>query len=179
MSCNYRCVNARYSTCRCSCGGANHGGGSVHIGTSSHRSRENTGNFLRSAGIGISTGLVVPAVSSIFPPVGLVYTTYNSINFGYTLYKHLKKEDTHGLLNDVSKYLSSEVVQKVSEPYATQIAEKLTSAVEVSGLVSDLSSKTGVGASIYSNMFEGTVKNALINGVGNLAQYAIGVAIGG
>lgn len=177
MTHNSRCASARSSNCRCSCGGSLHGTGGFS------RSSQGSSSMLSTTARSVVVGAGIGFTATVFPVVVPIYKAYTIAKIGKEIYdayeKSKDREKTFDkLILESAKYGASEVSEKVSENQASQIARGIKIAAESVGLISQIARETKIDESVYGSMLEGSVKNGVLSGIGNLTNYTIEGLIG-
>ena len=62
----------------------------------------------------------------------------------------------------------------MSKDEADKISRGIRLAAESAGIIAQISQRTNINEGIYGSMLEGSFKNGMLSGIGNLTTYAIG-----
>jgi hypothetical protein len=180
MTHNARCAYAKSSQCRCSCGGSLHGSGfsrSRRIARKLRR-KSKSSTLLGSTAKSLVIGASIGATATVFPAIVPIYKAYSIAKIGKELYDTYtesknKNETFDKLMTEATKYSTSEASKKLSENDASQIAKGIRLTAESVGLISQISQESKIDENVYGSMLEGSVKNGMLSGIGNLTSYTV------
>jgi hypothetical protein len=180
-NCDERCWNARSprSSCRCSCGGENHGRGYSGYGKYTPR----VSDFLKSTGKAAATSAVIYGVSAASPPLGAflipAYTAYGYSKLGYGLlkiYEEIRAQGRAG--SDSVKGTSESIGEAATQGIADSLASSIVGKASQGGLFKEMATKTGAKEVVIAEMMRGSTSSALSTGGGELAKFAVMKAVG-
>jgi hypothetical protein len=204
--CGPSCWYARSppSACRCSCRGAHHGcyrGRGYSRYHASYRERDrlararhifivsprpkpqSIGDYFKSIGKSVLTNALLYALSAAIPPFGAVAipakAAYDYSKLSYGLYK------VYGELSSKRKVSGDSLMQAsgplgefVTQPAADDLASKITTKAQESGLFKEIADRTNIQEVVYAEMLRGSTSSALSTSGGELAKFVIRKAVG-
>lgn len=112
------------------------------------------------------------------PVLEKAYSIYKEAQTCEKIYEHLQKNENREAIVEFSRYASSKILENISEPKASEIAQNIRTATEQTGILKTMSEKTGIDTSIYGNMLEAVVKSELMDKVESLKDYVIDETLG-
>jgi hypothetical protein len=188
-TCDYRCWNAVTppSACRCSCGGANHGGRYRRVirrrNVTPQAQQTSADDYFKSVGKAAMTSAVIYGLSTAAPPLGAVlipaYTTYNYSKLGYGLLKVYMEISSQGEVSpDTMKGPAASVGGTTTQGPADAAATAVIARASQSGLFTEMAARTGVQEQVIAEMMRGSTSSALSASGGELAKFAIAKAVG-
>lgn len=126
----------------------------------------------------VAVGLTVGAVASVFQPIVPMYKAYSMIKVGKGIYDNYKKTQRSGTIfedvfSESKKQYIGYVMANISELKAIKFSQEIRKMTVDSGLVKNIAEKTNVNEEIYASMIEGSSKNAVLSGIGNMTTYAV------
>jgi hypothetical protein len=138
--------------------------------------KSDTSNLIKDTAKAAVLGAGIGAITPIIPVAPIIYKAYNLAKIGKSLYENYEKsknkEKTFDeIFRESTKYSASEGVVKLSEKEASKIAKSIV--INSAGLISQISKETKVNEEVYASMLEGSVKNAIVSGIGNFTSYTI------
>ncbi|MCK4429059.1 MAG: hypothetical protein KAU95_01690 [Candidatus Aenigmarchaeota archaeon] len=133
----------------------------------------------KTVAIGAGVGVVATVVPAIVP----IYKAYTIAKIGKGIYdayeKSKNKEKVFDkIMSESVKQGTSNASEKISENKASQMAKGIRSVAESAGLISQISRETEIEEDTYGTMLEGSVKNGMLSGIGNIASYTVEGLVG-
>lgn len=129
----------------------------------------------------VITRTLVAAATPVFPAALIFYKAYNIGRAGKAIWDAYEKPKNKekSFSEFVSKstiYGASETSKEIAKRESDRIAKNIvTNSTEI---INQISRETNVGREVYSSMLEGSVKEGILSGIGNLTTYVIGGLIG-